>query len=486
MRVPVSRSELRSGRKTGTDAPRSESFRGAPRVRVARRIGPARFMESRWKHASCAVFVSALLAGFVCLAPLPVRAATTITLAWNPSPDTNVVGYRIYYGVESHDYTQVLDVGNTTTATLTGLEQGATYYFAATAYYESGIESLLSDEVAYSVPLPAAGSYTGLFFAGDRVRQESAGLLAVTVTARGAYSGRIQIGSQRYSFSGRLDNLGRATNVIPRRGAGPLNLDFSVGAGSRADAITGSVSGGAWVALASACLAAFNPRTHPAPYEGRYTLQVSGPGSDPAVPQGISYGFARVNRSGRVHFAGCLADGAKVSQGARLSSDGLWPVYVSLRSGRETLLGWLAFATATNSDLDGTLSWIKAPDFRARFYAAGFTIECPATGSIYTPPAGGAGSLLGLAQASLAFSGGDLSADFSSTLALGPGNRVRHAGGRRLTLRFAPATGLFRGKVADPATGRPLSFGGAVLQSRSAGYGFLLGTSGSSRVVLSP
>ena len=78
----------------------------------------------------------------------------SVTLAWDRSPDADVTGYRLYYGVASGAYTNVTDVGNVDTATLGGLKAGVTYYFAATAYDGSGLESDFSNEVSYTVPVP--------------------------------------------------------------------------------------------------------------------------------------------------------------------------------------------------------------------------------------------------------------------------------------------------------------------------------------------
>jgi hypothetical protein len=89
------------------------------------------------------------------------RAATNriartprVTLTWSPSSDTNVIGYKIYYGAASRTYTNLVNVANTNTATISGLMSGATYYFAATAYGISGVESDYSNECSYTVPLP--------------------------------------------------------------------------------------------------------------------------------------------------------------------------------------------------------------------------------------------------------------------------------------------------------------------------------------------
>lgn len=82
------------------------------------------------------------------------RAQYDVTLAWDPSPDPTVAGYRLYYGVASGTYTNVIDAGNRTSATASNLVFGVTYYFAVTAYDASGVESLPSNEVSYEAPSP--------------------------------------------------------------------------------------------------------------------------------------------------------------------------------------------------------------------------------------------------------------------------------------------------------------------------------------------
>ncbi|HET6489252.1 MAG TPA: CFI-box-CTERM domain-containing protein, partial [Syntrophales bacterium] len=49
-------------------------------------------------------------------------------------------------------YTNVVDAGNRTDYTVTGLDAGATYYFAAKAYTATGSESALSNEASYTIP----------------------------------------------------------------------------------------------------------------------------------------------------------------------------------------------------------------------------------------------------------------------------------------------------------------------------------------------
>ena len=81
----------------------------------------------------------------------------TLTLAWDPSTDPSVVGYRLYQGGESQVYTNVVDVGAANTTTITGLAPGATYYFALTAYDANDFESAFSGEISYTVPSTEPG-----------------------------------------------------------------------------------------------------------------------------------------------------------------------------------------------------------------------------------------------------------------------------------------------------------------------------------------
>jgi len=86
--------------------------------------------------------------------------AADATLTWyatktrtNGSALTNLAGYKVYYGIASSSYAQVVNVGLTSNPsapiyTITNLAAGNTYYFAVTAYDASGKESGLSSEVS--------------------------------------------------------------------------------------------------------------------------------------------------------------------------------------------------------------------------------------------------------------------------------------------------------------------------------------------------
>ena len=99
---------------------------------------------------------------------LSARGQSSVTFAWDAETGGAVAGYRLYDGVASRTYTNVIAVGTATTITVAGLTAGKTYYFAVTAVGTNGLESDYSTEMSYPVPLPTNNPPTiALTFAAD-------------------------------------------------------------------------------------------------------------------------------------------------------------------------------------------------------------------------------------------------------------------------------------------------------------------------------
>ena len=99
------------------------------------------------------IYIVFLLA-FFCLLTSGVtvaEASVTVTLAWGKNQETDVIGYKVHYGIFSRNYQYTVDVNNNTNCTIGGLEEGKTYYFAVTAY-NSLFESDYSMELAHTIP----------------------------------------------------------------------------------------------------------------------------------------------------------------------------------------------------------------------------------------------------------------------------------------------------------------------------------------------
>ena len=75
----------------------------------------------------------------------------SVEVEWNSNNEIDLAGYRVHYGNSSREYTNSIDTGNTTEYTVLGLQGGATYYFALTAYDYSGNESGYSDEIMETI-----------------------------------------------------------------------------------------------------------------------------------------------------------------------------------------------------------------------------------------------------------------------------------------------------------------------------------------------
>src|SRR4051812_3741914 len=96
--------------------------------------------------------IAVIAIAFGLLAPALAQAAIATTIKWNPSPDPATVGYYVYFGIESHNYTSSIDVGNTTSAGFylpETVDATLTYFFAVQGYSATGERSQLSAEMVF-------------------------------------------------------------------------------------------------------------------------------------------------------------------------------------------------------------------------------------------------------------------------------------------------------------------------------------------------
>ena len=85
------------------------------------------------------------------LAALP-SSVNALNLAWNPNPEPDIAAYQLSYGTRPGVRPNLINAGTQTTASVTGLQEGLTYYFAVTTTNQAGIQSAPSAEVSYQVP----------------------------------------------------------------------------------------------------------------------------------------------------------------------------------------------------------------------------------------------------------------------------------------------------------------------------------------------
>lgn len=108
------------------------------------------------------VFLTILQIIMIMLTMPRVAFPASVVLNWDPSPDADLAGYKVYYqanssvlpfvGTGATEGSAPINAGNTTTFTVDGLNPGSSYYFAVTAYNTVGLESVYSNIIKIANP----------------------------------------------------------------------------------------------------------------------------------------------------------------------------------------------------------------------------------------------------------------------------------------------------------------------------------------------
>ncbi|MBJ6749835.1 Ig-like domain-containing protein, partial [Geomonas anaerohicana] len=95
--------------------------------------------------------VNAVVAAILTMGMSSAASASSVSLQWDPSPDTSVVGYKVHYQPDSATQPfqgpAPVDVHDVTTASIGSLDPAHSYSFAVTAYNAAGEESAYSNVV---------------------------------------------------------------------------------------------------------------------------------------------------------------------------------------------------------------------------------------------------------------------------------------------------------------------------------------------------
>ena len=328
--------------------------------------------------------------------------------------------------------------------------------------------------------IPSVGTYHGLFWVTNDVAEENCGSFIATVSSTGAFSAKLHLGAQNYSFSSAFSTAGVALKSIQQaQGLGPITIQLELDLATNGP-MTGTISNGAWTADLVADPAIYSA-ANPTPQAGKYTLLIPG-STNASEPGGPGFGAITVNPSGNVTVSGMLGDGTSFTTTSVVSSNaesgqGQWPLYASLYGGKGSILGWLSFTNV--GSITGQVAWIKLPQTTARLYPDGFTNRTDVIGSPYQYTNGP--TVLGFTDGQLLLTDGNLSQTITNQIV----DSNNEATGPDAKLTFKASSGLFKGSVMNPATGQPIAVNGIVLQNQNIGAGFFLGTAASGNVLLS-
>jgi len=321
--------------------------------------------------------------------------------------------------------------------------------------------------------VPLDGTYNGLFYASDGTWQGNSGVMTIKTTSRATYSVKIQMGQERFSWTGRLDSSGADSRQVQSYYHGPITTQFQVDP-EDPDLITGTISSADWTADLFADRAVFNGKTSSSIDAGKYTMLIPGDMTSHANPAGDGFGTITITRAGKITFVGSLADGTKISQSSTVSKGGQWGLYIPLYRGLGTFYGWMLFNGSADEDLGGDTTWIKPQHSSGFYYPDGFAIVVPSYGSYYVAPPNGA-PIIDVNAGTIEFVGGDLDPGVTNSISLVANNKVVNQSANGLSMTFNTASGTFTGKVMHPVNQRWLTFRGVALQRFAVAAGYALG-----------
>jgi hypothetical protein len=257
-----------------------------------------------------------------------------------------------------------------------------------------------------------AGTYNGLATptvaappAGNL--NNASGLLTLTVSKTGVFSGKLKIAGTSLAFGGIVANDGTAlfkpaygnALALATKGKAPIafgNLALAVTVG-KATGVLGTV------ATIDADRAFFDGKTPAttvlADYyvenKGKFTVVI--PAMDQPVlthgefPQGDGFANVTVTKQGKLSLVGTLADGTPVSATVPLSQDYKAPLFAQLYAKKGSLAGVVTLdKSLVNSDLSGAdFLWLRPLQSTAKNYVAGWPggVKVDVLGAIYKIPA---------------------------------------------------------------------------------------------------
>jgi peptidyl-prolyl cis-trans isomerase A (cyclophilin A) len=252
-------------------------------------------------------------------------------------------------------------------------------YSAATTFVMSSNTALTATFTNNIFPA-TAGTYTGLFLNPSGVSPTNSGFITITTTGTGVFSGQLKFPSRTYPIYYSFLYTGFAELESKGFDSNNLDLVLSLDSTNGADTITGYVadetSSASYIWVSSLVLYRSVTRlpASNAPAAGKYVVLLQ-PENDTNT---AGYAAISLQASGALSLGGALPDNTTISQSAKMSQDGIWPVYIvpSSYKGNGMIIGWQT--NTPSGACDGQLFWFKP--------AIGFATNLTSTGAAFAAP----------------------------------------------------------------------------------------------------
>mgnify|MGYP001454594098 FL=1 len=172
-------------------------------------------------------------------------SAKTVDLSWDPSPDSDIAGYRVYYKADSSALPfdgsgaaqggSPIDVGNALSVSLTALSDSQVHYFAVTAYNSAGDESSYSNIVESAVVATISNRAPILATIGSKSAVEGSSL-GFTISASDPDGDNLSFSASSLPSGATFNPSTRTFNWVPGSSqAGNYVVTFTVSDGTLSD-----------------------------------------------------------------------------------------------------------------------------------------------------------------------------------------------------------------------------------------------------------
>ncbi|MHA3771303.1 lamin tail domain-containing protein [Verrucomicrobiota bacterium sgz303538] len=226
--------------------------------------------------------------------------------------------------------------------------------------------ALLSPEEIVFPGDPADDTIKG---SSTELSHEGRGIITLTVTRTGTFTGTMRVGSERYRLKGRFNADGFYSvvlgggprprdirDIIPLPGGRYMTLSYSFGdndhiqCSSNSPIVFENSTG-------TAERSSYGQGKPACPWRGSYTVTIGA--GEPPAPQGEGHATLRIDRKGRATITGTLADGALWSTSALMTDSGHLPLNALLYSNTGSISGELSFKSDNGLTGSGDLFWSR-------------------------------------------------------------------------------------------------------------------------------
>jgi hypothetical protein len=211
----------------------------------------------------------------------------------------------------------------------------------------------------------ADGQYAG--FIGETLEQhDSRGTIALSLTKAGAFTGTLRFAGRAFPLKGNFGALGDFSKTINAGGdIGTLFLDLQFVKESKTIQvrINRDLDPGGTVESTGVAERSTWVRQNPCRFAATYSMNLPKP--SPPAPQGDGSAQITIAPNGFARLTGKLGDGTAWTASARITDQGILPLYTPLYRSKGSISGPLTFVTQPALKGTGKLFWSKAEEFKA-------------------------------------------------------------------------------------------------------------------------